>query len=51
MQIPVGGTLQSPRLDAGELARVQKQVLGNLARGVLQSGLGNELNKLLQPQH
>ena len=50
MQIPVGGTLKSPQLDLGELARVKNQVLGNLARSVLQSGLGNQLNRLLQPQ-
>ena len=47
MQIPVGGTLQSPQLDVAELARVKKQVLGNLARGVMQSGLGQQLNQLI----
>ncbi len=50
MQIPVGGTLKSPQLDLGELARVKNQVLGNLTRSVLQSELGNQLNRLLQPQ-
>jgi hypothetical protein len=50
MQIPVSGTLQSPHLDLGELARVKNQILGNLARSVLQSGLGTQLNRLLQPQ-
>jgi len=49
MQIPVGGTLKSPQVDFGELARVKNQVLGNLARGVLQSDLGNQLNRLIQP--
>ncbi|MGO9115342.1 MAG: hypothetical protein ACLP9L_39520 [Thermoguttaceae bacterium] len=48
LQIPVGGTLQSPRLDLGELARVKNQFLSNL--GVLQSELGSELNRLIQPQ-
>ena len=47
MQIPVDGTLQSPRLDVAELARVKKQVVGNLARGVMQSGLGQQLNQLI----
>ncbi len=50
MQIPVGGTLKSPQLDLVELARVKNQVLGNLTRSVLQSELGNQLNRLLQPQ-
>jgi hypothetical protein len=49
MQIPLGGTLESPQLDLAELARVKNQVLGNLARGVLESGLGQQLNRLLQP--
>jgi hypothetical protein len=48
MQIPVGGTLHAPQLDRDELARVQQQVLGNLTRDVLQSGLGNALNRLIQ---
>ncbi len=47
MQIPIGGTLDSPRLDVAELASVKRQVLGNLARGVLQSGLGQQLNSLI----
>jgi hypothetical protein len=47
MQIPVDGTLDSPRLDLAELANVKKQVLGNLARGVMQSGLGQQLNSLI----
>ena len=47
MQIPVDGTLQSPRLDLAELARVKTQVLGNLAHGVMQSGLGQQLNQLI----
>jgi hypothetical protein len=50
MQIPIGGTLKAPQLDAMEIARAQKQVLGNLTRGFLQSGLGSELNRLIQPQ-
>ena len=50
MQIPMGGTLKSPRLDLAELARVKNHVLGTLARGVLQSELGNQLNRLLQPK-
>jgi len=50
MQIPMGGTLKSPQLDVVELARVKNQVLGNLARGVLQTELGNSLNRILQPQ-
>ena len=50
MQIPVGGTLKSPRLDLAELARVKNQVLGNLTRAVLRSELGNQLNRFLQPQ-
>ena len=37
MQIPVGGTLKSPQLDLGELARVKSQFLGNL--GVLESAV------------
>jgi hypothetical protein len=41
--------LKSPQVDFGELARVKNQVLGNLARGVLQSDLGNQLNRLIQP--
>jgi len=44
LQIPVGGTLKSPQLDLGELARVKSQFLSNL--GVLES----ELNRLIQPQ-
>ena len=48
MQIPVGGTLKSPQLDLAELARVKGQVLGNL--GVLQSELGNQLNRLIPPR-
>ena len=64
LQVPMGGTLDAPRIDVAELARVQKQVLGNLARGVLQGGsvlqngalqgvgeLGNQLNKLIKPGH
>jgi hypothetical protein len=47
MQIPVGGTLQSPHLDVAELARVKNQVLGNLVHGVLQSELGSQLNRLI----
>ncbi len=47
MQVPIGGTLDSPRLDLAELANVKKQVLGNLARGVMQSGLGQQLNQLI----
>jgi hypothetical protein len=50
MQIPMGGTLKSPRLDLAELARVKSQVLGNLARSLLQSDLGSQLNRFLQPQ-
>ena len=49
MQIPIGGTLGAPRLDVAELARVKDQVLGNLAHGVLQSDLGSQLNRFLQP--
>ncbi len=48
MQIPVGGTLKSPQLDLVELARVKRQLLGNL--GVLQSELGNQLNRWIQPR-
>ncbi len=48
MQIPVGGTLKSPQIDLGELARVKSQLLGNL--GVLQSELGNQLNRWIQPK-
>ncbi len=48
LQIPIGGTLKSPRLDLAELARVKNQVLGNLARDVLQSGLGSRLDRLLR---
>ncbi len=48
LQIPVGGTLQSPKLDLAELARVKSQLLGNL--GVLGSELGGELNRLISPQ-
>ena len=44
LQIPVGGTLQAPKLDLGELARVKSQLLGNL--GVLEG----ELNRLISPQ-
>jgi hypothetical protein len=44
LQIPVGGTLKSPQLDLGELARVKSQLLANL--GVLES----QLNRLIQPQ-
>ncbi len=60
LQVPMGGTLDAPRIDVVELARVQKQVLGNLTRevlkggGVLQNGvgeLGNQLNKLIKPGH
>ena len=47
MQIPMGGTLKSPQLDLGEMARVKNQVLGNLTRGVLQRA---ELNGWIQPQ-
>lgn len=47
MQIPVGGTLESPLLDVDELARVKTQI-GNLARGVMESGLGQQLNRLIQ---
>ena len=50
MQIPLGGTLKSPQLDVVELARVKNQVLGNLTRSVLQSELGNQLNRWVQPQ-
>jgi translocation and assembly module TamB len=50
MQIPMDGTLKSPKLDLAELARVKSQVLGNLARGVLQSELGNQLNRFIQPK-
>ena len=48
MQIPVGGTLKSPQLDRDELARIKSQLLSNL--GVLESQLGNQLNRLIQPQ-
>src|SRR5262249_4570344 len=64
LQVPMGGTLDSPRIDFAELARVKNQVLGNLARsalqgsGVLKNGavqgvgeLGNQLNKLIKPGH
>jgi hypothetical protein len=44
LQIPVDGTLQSPKLDIGAFARVKSQFLSNL--GVLQS----ELNHFIQPQ-
>ncbi len=50
VQIPMGGTLKAPQLDLDELARAKNQVLGNLARSVLQSDLGNQLNRLLQRQ-
>ena len=50
LQIPVGGTLKSPQLDLGELARAKNQILGNLTRSVLQSELGNQLNRFLQPR-
>jgi hypothetical protein len=55
IQIPVGGTLQRPQPDMGELARERDQVLGNLARGALQSGViqrgvGSALNRLIQQQ-
>jgi len=48
MQIPVGGTLKSPQIDLGELARVKNQLLGNL--GVLRGELENQLNRFLQPK-
>ena len=48
MQIPVGGTLKSPQLDRDEFARIKSQLLSNL--GVLESQLGNQLNRLIQPQ-
>ncbi len=47
MQIPLGGTLKSPQLDSVEIVRVKKQLLGNL--GVLESELGNQLNRLFPP--
>ena len=50
VQLPVGGTLKSPRLDLAELAQVKNQVLGSLARSVLQSDLGSQLDHLLKPQ-
>jgi len=50
LQIPLGGTLKSPQIDLGELARAKNQILGNLTRDVLQSELGNQLNRLIQPQ-
>ena len=50
MQLPVGGTLRSPRIDLGELAQVKNQVLGNLTRNVLRSELGNRLNRLLSAE-
>jgi hypothetical protein len=49
MQIPLGGTLDSPQLDLAELARVKKQVLGNLVHGVLESRLGEQLNRFIRP--
>jgi hypothetical protein len=54
LQVPMGGTLDAPRIDFAELARVKNQVLGNLARGVLQGGvgeLGNQLDRLIKPGH
>ena len=65
LRVPMGGTLDAPRIDvAAELRRVQKQVLGNLASSVLKGGgvlkngaiqgvgeLGNQLNKLIKPGH
>ena len=49
LQVPMGGTLDAPQFDFAELARVKNQVLGNLARGVLQSGIGSQLQKLIRP--
>jgi hypothetical protein len=52
LQVPMGGTLDGPRIDVAELDRVRKQVLANLTHGVLQGGigeLGNQLNKLIKP--
>jgi hypothetical protein len=50
LQVPVGGTLKSPQLDLAELARVKAQVLGNIGRNLLESELGNQLNRLIQPK-
>jgi hypothetical protein len=54
LQVPMGGTLDAPRIDFAELARVKNQVLANLTRGVLKGGvgeLGNQLNRLVKPVH
>ena len=46
IQVPMSGTLNAPHLDAGELARVMAQVGGNVARGLLDSNLGDQLRGL-----
>ncbi len=49
VQIPIGGTLRRPQIDQSEIARVSRQVLGSATKSVLQSEIGNQLNRFLGP--
>ncbi len=46
VQIPIGGTLEDPKLDPRAMQQLSAQMLQNTARGVLIDGVGKQLEKL-----
>jgi hypothetical protein len=50
LQVPIGGTLSSPRLDAGAVDQLAKQLIGGAAGRLLEQEIGRGLERLLQPR-
>jgi hypothetical protein len=47
LQLPIGGTLSKPKLDRGALRQLTASIVQSFTRGVLQNGVGKQLEKLL----
>ena len=49
IELPLGGTLAKPQLDRARMAQVNKDIIGSAARGVMQSEVGKQLDRLFGP--
>ena len=50
IRLPIGGTLGRPQLDRKELAKANRELVGSAARGVIESEVGKQLERLLTPE-
>jgi len=49
LRLPIGGTLSRPQLDRSVLDQLNRQLLGNAAKNVIEDEIGKQLDRLLHP--